>query len=240
MLNIDLHTHTIASGHAFHTINEMAAEAARRGVEMLGITDHGPAYPGSAPLSYFMSGKRLPEEINGIRVIFGVEANILDKFGKLDLLGKALERLDIVIAGLHMDCGYIDLGRRGNTQAIINTIKNPIVKIISHPYNVSNGFDVDIEDIAKAACKYNTLLEINSSYFFPKKSQPEKVYDRIKRMVAILKKSKKKIIINSDAHSAYEIGRDEEVKEKFSYLGLSDNDMLNNDVKAVRKYFNFN
>ena len=45
----DLHTHTIASGHAYSTINEIAAEAARRQLRLIGMTDHGPALPGGGP-----------------------------------------------------------------------------------------------------------------------------------------------------------------------------------------------
>ncbi len=37
---LDMHTHTVASGHAYNTINEMAHAAARTGLELLGITEH--------------------------------------------------------------------------------------------------------------------------------------------------------------------------------------------------------
>ncbi|MFH1522959.1 MAG: PHP domain-containing protein [Patescibacteria group bacterium] len=237
MLKIDLHTHTIASRHAFHTLDEMAKEAKRRGVEVLGITDHGPAEQGGPSNSYFRCGRRLPKVINGVRLLFGVEANILDKTGKIDLPDKILKYLDIVIAGLHKDCGYNDLGRTGNTNAIIEAMKNPFIKMISHPYNMGVDYDVDIEEIARASCKLNKILEVNSSFFYAPKSYPEKVHDRIKRMVAILKKNKKKTIINSDAHNMYEIGRDEEARAKFDYLGLTDDDLLNNDKKGIEKHF---
>ncbi len=237
MLKIDLHTHTIASGHAFNTIEEMTREAQKRGVEVLGITDHGPAASAGLSTSYFRVGRRLPKRINGVRLLFGVEANILDGAGSLDLPEKILKDLDVVIAGLHKNCGYQDLGRAGNTRTIIEVMKNPLVTMIAHPYNVGNNFDVDIEAIALAACKLNTILEVNSAYFYVDKSHADKVYNRMKRMVAILKKHKQKTIINSDAHMAYEIGRDEEVRAKFAYLGLSDDDLLNNDVQALEKHF---
>ena len=49
MLDIlDIHTHTIASGHAYNTIYEMAQSASRKGLALLGISDHGPAMEGSA------------------------------------------------------------------------------------------------------------------------------------------------------------------------------------------------
>lgn len=238
MLKIDLHTHTVASGHAFNTINEMAEEASRRGVEILAITDHGPAVKGSAPLDYFLVGNRLPKNNCGVRILFGCEANIMNENGNLDIDEYTQKRLDIVIAGLHELEDCVDLGREGNTKAIINAMKNPCIKIITHPYNVGSNFDVDIEKIAQASCQYDKILEINASYFYSDKRDPKKVYDRMKRMIAILKKNHKKVVINSDAHNMFEIGRDEEVREKFDYLGLTDDDILSYDIEEAKKYFN--
>jgi len=42
----DLHTHTVASGHAFSTITELATAAAGKGLELIAFTDHGPSVPG--------------------------------------------------------------------------------------------------------------------------------------------------------------------------------------------------
>ena len=39
---LDTHTHSLVSGHAFSTIAEMSAAAARKGLELLAITEHGP------------------------------------------------------------------------------------------------------------------------------------------------------------------------------------------------------
>ena len=50
---IDTHTHTLVSGHAYNTIDEMAAYAFQTGVTHLAITDHAPKMPGSAGILYF-------------------------------------------------------------------------------------------------------------------------------------------------------------------------------------------
>jgi putative hydrolase len=113
---------------------------------------------------------------------------------------------------------------------------NPYVKIISHPY--WSLFEVDMEKLTKAAVQNNILLELNASFFFRKGRLDEKTLEKMKTMIEILKQNNKKIIINSDAHSPYEVGRFEEVMAKFSELGLNDNDILNNDVEAVLKHFN--
>mgnify|MGYP000559225469 CR=1 FL=1 len=49
----DMHTHTVASGHAFSTFKENVEEAAGKGLFALGMSDHAPAMPGSAPSIYF-------------------------------------------------------------------------------------------------------------------------------------------------------------------------------------------
>ena len=36
---LDLHTHTVASGHAYCSLREMAKAASEKGLEVLGITE---------------------------------------------------------------------------------------------------------------------------------------------------------------------------------------------------------
>ena len=50
---IDMHTHTLASGHAYNTIREMTYAAKIKGLELLGITEHAPQMPGSCHEFYF-------------------------------------------------------------------------------------------------------------------------------------------------------------------------------------------
>ena len=50
---MDLHTHTVASGHAYCTLREMAKAASDKGLELLGITEHAPKCP--EPVISFIS-----------------------------------------------------------------------------------------------------------------------------------------------------------------------------------------
>lgn len=52
-IRIDTHSHTLASGHAYNTLREMAAMAAEKGLEGLAVTEHAPEMPGSCQLYYF-------------------------------------------------------------------------------------------------------------------------------------------------------------------------------------------
>ena len=120
---LDVHTHTIASGHAYSTIEEMARAAARKGLEILGITEHAPGIPGTCDPIYFRNLHVVPREMSGVRLLLGAELNILDVNGTLDLDEHYYRMLDLRIAGIHQLCytpgtpeentdGMMDFARR--------------------------------------------------------------------------------------------------------------------------------
>ena len=74
----DLHTHTIASGHAYGTITEMVHAAALKDLPILGITEHAPSMPGSCGEMQFCNFKVIPPVLEGVRLLFGCELNIVD------------------------------------------------------------------------------------------------------------------------------------------------------------------
>ena len=128
----DIHTHTIASGHgSAATITDMAKAAAARNLKMLGISDHGPATLGGGRVSYFRNLAYAQKERLGVRILYGAEANIIDRKGHLDLDDSVLAHLDYVIASMHKP--VIKPGtEEENTEAYINAIKNPCVAVIGH------------------------------------------------------------------------------------------------------------
>ena len=92
---VDAHTHTVASGHAFSSLQEMAKAAADMGLEVLGITEHGPSVPGTCPTLYFKNMFTVPRQMYGIRLLMGCEINILDTKGSLDLTDEQIGWLDL-------------------------------------------------------------------------------------------------------------------------------------------------
>ena len=98
---LDAHTHTVASGHAYSSLQEMAKAAADMGLEVLGITEHGPSVPGTCPTLYFKNMFTVPRQMYGIRLLMGCEINILDTKGSLDLTDEQIGWLDLAIAGIH-------------------------------------------------------------------------------------------------------------------------------------------
>lgn len=164
-LLFDLHTHTVASGHAFSTLKENIEEAAAKGLKAMGTSDHYSAMPGSAQSIYFTNFKAIKEKILGVRIFTGMEANIIDLEGKLDAEEAVLKKMDYVIASLHVPC--VKAGtREENTNALIGAMKNPYVKIIGHPDD--DRFPLNYEKLVKAAAKEKVALEVNNSSFSPR------------------------------------------------------------------------
>lgn len=198
----DIHTHTVASGHAFSTIKENAEEAAAKGLTALGMSDHAPAMPGSAGAIYFANFKSVPEKINGVRIYTGVEANILDFEGKLDLDECVLKKVDYVIASLHVPC--IKAGTpKENTDALIGAMKNPYVKVIGHPDD--DRYPLEYERLIPAALEHEVALEVNNSSFSPRSGR-QNAEKNVMKWLAIAKQYHLPIIIGSDAHICFTVG----------------------------------
>ena len=103
---LDSHTHTLASGHAYNTIMEMAKAAVDQKLELLAVTDHAMAMPGTCHSFYFMNLRSLPRSMYGIEVLFGSEVNIMNYDGKLDMSQGLLEQMDVNIIGHPDDARY--------------------------------------------------------------------------------------------------------------------------------------
>lgn len=198
---LDLHTHTAVSGHAFSTLQEMVAAARSKGLTWLGITEHGPALPGTCHPIYFRNLHVVPREIDGIKLMLGAELNILDYEGTLDLEDDYFRHLDIVIAGLHSLC--YSAGTIGqNTSAILGAMYNPKVNIISHP--VDGTGEVDIETLVDAALDTSTLLEANNSSLKPVRHKAAAAPNTL-RLLKLCRAKEVPIILGSDAHISYAI-----------------------------------
>ena len=93
---LDVHTHTVASGHAFSTLQEMVQAAADKGLQLLGITEHAPSLPGTCAPIYFRNLHVVPRRMYGVELLLGAELNILDYQGTIDLalLGNDLANLE--------------------------------------------------------------------------------------------------------------------------------------------------
>lgn len=219
-ITADYHTHTIYS-HGRGTVYENVKAAADLGLCEVAITDHGPA-------NLLGVGVRAPETLNAvaqdvravgkafpeIRVLAGVEANIVSADGDLDVPEDILSGLDIVLAGLHWlvraatprDMLMIVAGnaisrRLGfgskrmleyNTQAVVNAVMRHRIDIVTHP---GLRLPIDTRALARACAQRGTLMEINASHDH---TTP--------RHLRVAEEENAQFVLSSDAHSPSEVG----------------------------------
>ncbi len=227
-LTVDLHTHTVNSGHAYSTLTENVKSASARGLKAIGITDHGPALPGGAHDYHFWNLRILPKELEGVRVYKGIEANIVDDKGRLDLENDALEALDVVLIGFHPKCGYESDDIKKNTTTLIRAMSNPLVHIVVHPGNP--WFPVDPDRIVEAAAKYNVMMEMNNSSFVLSRPGGQDLSRDIGRAVF---ESGQDIVLGSDAHWSAQVGHLDEALDEVEKIGFPPDRIINTSAERV-------
>lgn len=232
-IEADLHVHTVASGHAYSTVEEITKEAAKKGLKMVAITDHGPGLPGGAHPYHFWNLRIMPYELNGVRILKGVEANIVDSTGGLDLAEDYLEPLELVHAGFHPSCGYESGSVAQNTEVLIKVIDNPLVDFIVHPGNAK--FPIDPETLVDAALEKGMALEINNSSFLPTSSR-NSAYDFDLPIVNLAREKGLQIIISSDAHIYTQVGVVDKAIELVMGAGVGEEQIVNTSVQRVLDY----
>ena len=161
-MKIDLHTHTIISGHAYSTLKENIEAAKARGLEAFAVTDHGPAMPGVLGEAYHVVNMRLsvPVFMDGIRIIRGFEANIIDYDGRTDLPTDFTPSVEFILGALHEIC-IVPRSKKENTDGVINAMASGYVDAIAHPDGF--GFPLDYPALAEAAREYKVALEVNNN-----------------------------------------------------------------------------
>ncbi len=227
----DCHFHTVNSGHAYSTISEYAKEASEKGLELIGMTDHGPAMPGGPSTLHFENLKVIPSYLYGVEVLKGIEANILDYDGSLDTGRIDVNNLDIVIASFHGPCIAAST-QRENTKAIIKSMKNPFVNIIGHPDDAR--VPLDYSELAKAAADTGVLIEMNNSSLKPNSFRLGAA-ENYEILLEECYKNKVYIIVNSDAHFHTDIGQSKEAIEIIEKVGFPKELIANTSVDTLKQ-----
>lgn len=246
----DYHTHTIYSSgfrkkghhHARGTIEDNVIAAYNKGLKTIVISDHGPGhYLYGLRLEYLAEIKdeikRLREiyEEKGLKILLGLEANIIGIDGELDINEEILNSLDILLMGYHY--GAMPLGTKDavnlywNTQvsklitsmsekskdlmtiAYIKAMQKYPIDIITHP-GAKAG--IHIKEVAKEAIKHGTGLEISSKH---KELSVEALIE--------IHDIEVKLYVNSDAHQASQVGQVKKGLEKALLSGVDLNKIVN-------------
>jgi len=190
-----------------NSIKEMADEAKKIGLEYIVISDHSKTLGMTGGLDeekLLKQGKeidRLNEKSDGVRILKGVELNIL-KDGSVDISDDVLREMDLVGAAVHSN---LNLGKEEMTNRILRAMENPNVDMLYHPtareIQKREPVQLDMEKVMEAAKETGTVLDVDS---YP---------DRLDLRDEYIRKATEKGVrvgISSDSHST--VG--------FHFLGL--------------------
>lgn len=227
---LDVHTHTIASGHAYSTLMENAKAASEKGIKVLGTAEHGCAMPHAPHIWYFNNYKVLPRELFGVTMLYGVEANIKDYDGNLDMDDHTLSQMDVIIGSIHAGAVFEVGTIEENTRAFIKTIESGKVDILGHIGNPQ--VPINFEEVIKCAKENNVLIEINNSSFTTSRVGS---FENCSKVASICKEIGAKIIINSDAHFCTKIGEFTEACDMLESIDFPEELIINKEPKDFLK-----
>lgn len=228
-IKFDTHTHTIASTHAYSTVQEMASAAAAKGLEAIAITDHAPALPDAPHDWHFHNLKNIPREICGVKILYGIELNILDLDGNVDMSEEILSKLDVVNASIHSPA-YKDNGADDHTSAYEAVVKNPYIDIICH--SGSPNYQYDYEKIINLAKENHKLMEINNHSFFVRKSS----IPNCKRIAELCMEKGVGIVVSSDAHISFDLGDYNYALDMLRSINFPEKLIINRDFKSFEEF----
>lgn len=197
--DLQMHTNWTDGGAS---MEKMAAAAKKMGYEYIAFTDHTKslAMTGGLNETDLARQSKAIDKLNHklqisnykLRVLKSAEINIL-KDGTLDIKNEALKKLDIVSAAVHTNFG---MPRQEMTARIIRAMQNPYLNILIHPtgriLGRREGYEIDIDEIIKAAKKYGVALEIDA---YPNRLDLRD--EHIRKCVA----AGVKLVIDTDSHA---------------------------------------
>lgn len=232
-LIIDIHTHTIASGHAYGTVRENALGAKEKGLSGLGISDHAPGVDPYTDPVFFGNMHAIPRNLYGVNIYYGVENNVTND-GNMTLDDRYLSRLDYCIAGIHGTC-YETKDIRTNTDNLLKCMANPKTFFVSHPDD--GYFPLDYERLVLGAREYGVALEVNNSHV--KYPWRKGTLENIKTYLELCMKYRVAIFVGSDAHDPSQIGCFDEAVSLLDEIGFDEELIINNDEDKFRSFIRF-
>lgn len=218
ILSADYHTHTPYS-HGKNTVLENATAAKEKGLKEIAITDHGFNH-----LLFGLKRKNLAdlkseieeaEKLTNVKVLLGMESNLISIGGKTDMKESDLLNFDVYLCGIHEVVAFKSIpdmykifvknysaykfGKKPSDKVIANTTKAYINAIKDNPIDILTHINYkcycDLEEVAKCCADYGTYIEINTK----------------KRHVSaeelnLMASTGVRFVIGSDAHSADRVG----------------------------------
>lgn len=229
---IDSHIHTIVSGHSWSSLTDYIAQAQRIGMKGFCVTEHGPAIPNGPPEYTSHTQMMLPHNYEGIYIFKGLEADILDFDGKLDVRNSYLDKLEFCIASMHSDCIKAGTAQQ-NINAYAAVLSNPHIDMIGHPDDPR--VPCNLEELVLETKKYNKLIEINNSSLTPhRKDCRSNVYE----LARLCKQHSVRISVSSDAHWHTMLGSFGPAQELLDEISFPPELIANLSLEGFQAYIN--
>lgn len=227
---VDTHTHTVLSGHAWSTLRENAAAGFARGLSGLCLTEHGHALNPAAPdfLTY-TAVRLLPDELEGLRIFRGVEANIMGADGSLDIAQSMLFYSQWTIASIHVEC--MDVASvDNNTAAFVAALKNPAVDMLGHIDDLRA--ECRLEEVVAAAAQERKIIEINNNSLRIRRGS----LPRMEEIARLCAEHRVRVAVSSDAHFDTMVGDVAPSLELLARTGFPDDLVVNRTMDAFLAY----
>ena len=235
MIRNDLHVHSIRSNCGLHTFLEIVEIAARKGMRMVNICDHGSASNGVTSFGVPGDKRRTPREVPSasgavVHVLMGVEVNILGEDGSSDYPESRSTRFDLVSAGLHSPAKELAAAKSpdANTLALANYLKRSPLDILTHP--CIEPFPFDLDGLIDLALEYQFALEVNNTNLRVEKTDVA----QLERMIRLVHERGALLIESSDGHTFHEIGENDRIEELLARMQFDGDELfMNRDDAAV-------
>ena len=212
----DYHTHTKYS-HGTGGVLDNARAAKALGLKQIAITDHGFRH-----MLYHMKRGEVEQlrvdaaaaaKETGVRVLVGVESNLIGSDGSVDIKDKDCEYLDIILCGFHKmvlprhipdffsyaRVNFNDLAGRSskrsiekNTDIYLRALDKYPIDIITH---INYGITADVKRVAEKCAEVGAYIELNGKRINFSRGE----------FLSMLE-TPVKFIVNSDAHSPDKVG----------------------------------
>lgn len=231
---MDLHTHTIASGHAYSTLQENITAAREKGLRFLGLSEHGPGMDGGPRPIFFQNYKIIPREYGQLRLLCGIEANITDYEGHLDLDEFTLSRMDYCIASMHT-LTVTPGSARENTMASIHAMEHPLVKILGHPDD--SRYPLDYGELVRAAAELHVALEINNSSLHPLSAR-QGARENIRTLLETCMRYGASVILGTDSHICSSVGDFTQADQMIREMDFPGELIVNTDPARIGEVVN--
>lgn len=229
---IDLHIHTNANPHAYSTLEENIRSAKEKGMKIIAITNHGPALQDSPHWWSLVNMRVIPDYVDGLRILKGVETNLIDENGNFDINQRIYDVMDVILCGLHTVEAYGDPSNIiKNTRAVINIIKSQKIDIMVHLGNPQ--FPLEYELVVEEATKAGVAIELNNSSLRASRKGSEV---NCKKILELCKKYNTKVSLGTDSHISYDIGEFTEVQKLIDEVQYPIERIINYSVENLENF----